>query len=416
MAKVVAPKSVRTIADLRADFPILAGKMSGKPVAYLDTGASAQKPQAVIDAMKDVMESHYANIHRGLYEFSQTTTTEYEAVRAKVAGFIGAGSENEVIFTRNTTEAINLVAHSWGRKVLERGDDVIITEMEHHANIVPWQLVCGMTGAKLKVVPVNDDGTLNIAAFEHMVTEKTKIVSFVHISNSLGTINPAKKIVEICKAKNPNVTVLIDGSQSAVHGPVNVQDLGCDFFAFTGHKLYGPTGVGVLWAKAEILEQMPPYQGGGDMIEQVTFAKTTFKEAPAKFEAGTPAIVEVIGLGAAIDYVQGIGMGVIAAHEKSLFEYAMKELATIPGLTYYGTGPDKAGIISFRADWGHPSDIGMILDQCGVAVRTGHHCCQPLMQRFGVEATVRASLGLYSNKDDIDALVAGLNKARSLLG
>ena len=416
MAKVVAPKSVRTIADLRADFPILAGKMSGKPVAYLDTGASAQKPQAVIDAMKDVMESHYANIHRGLYEFSQTTTTEYEAVRAKVAGFIGAGSENEVIFTRNTTEAINLVAHSWGRKVLERGDDVIITEMEHHANIVPWQLVCGMTGAKLKVVPVNDDGTLNIAAFEHMVTEKTKIVSFVHISNSLGTINPAKKIVEICKAKNPNVTVLIDGSQSAVHGPVNVQDLGCDFFAFTGHKLYGPTGVGVLWAKAEILEQMPPYQGGGDMIEQVTFAKTTFKEAPAKFEAGTPAIVEVIGLGAAIDYVQGIGMGVIAAHEKSLFEYAMKELAAIPGLTYYGTGPDKAGIISFRADWGHPSDIGMILDQCGVAVRTGHHCCQPLMQRFGVEATVRASLGLYSNKDDIDALVAGLNKARSLLG
>lgn len=416
MAKAVAPKSVRTIADLRADFPILAGKMSGKPVAYLDTGASAQKPQAVIDAMKDVMESHYANIHRGLYEFSQTTTTEYEAVRAKVAGFIGAGSENEVIFTRNTTEAINLVAHSWGRKVLERGDDVIITEMEHHANIVPWQLVCGMTGAKLKVVPVNDDGTLNIAAFEHMVTEKTKIVSFVHISNSLGTINPAKKIVEICKAKNPNVTVLIDGSQSAVHGPVNVQDLGCDFFAFTGHKLYGPTGVGVLWAKAEILDQMPPYQGGGDMIEQVTFAKTTFKEAPAKFEAGTPAIVEVIGLGAAIDYVQGIGMGVIAAHEKSLFEYAMKELATIPGLTYYGTGPDKAGIISFRADWGHPSDIGMILDQCGVAVRTGHHCCQPLMQRFGVEATVRASLGLYSNKDDIDALVAGLNKARSLLG
>ena len=416
MAKAVASKSVSTIADCRADFPILAGKMSGKPVAYLDTGASAQKPQVVIDAMRDVMESHYANIHRGLYEFSQTTTTEYEAVRSKVAGFIGAGSENEVIFTRNTTEAINLVAHSWGRKVLERGDDVIITEMEHHANIVPWQLVCGMTGAKLKVVPVNDDGTLNIAAFEHMVTERTKIVSFVHVSNSLGTINPAKKIVEICKAKNPNVTVLIDGSQSTVHGSVDVQDLGCDFFAFTGHKLYGPTGVGVLWGRAEILAAMPPYQGGGDMIELVTFAKTTFKEAPAKFEAGTPAIVEVIGLGAAIDYVQAIGMDVISAHEKSLFEYAMKELADVPGLTYYGTGPDKAGIISFRADWGHPSDIGMILDQCGVAVRTGHHCCQPLMQRFGIEATVRASLGLYSNKDDVDALVEGLNKAKSMLG
>lgn len=415
MAKAVAPKSVRTIADARADFPILAGKMSGKPVAYLDTGASAQKPQVVIDTMREVMESHYANIHRGLYEFSQTTTTEYEAVRSKVAGFIGAGSENEVIFTRNTTEAINLVAHSWGRKVLERGDDVVITEMEHHANIVPWQLVCGMTGAKLKVVPVNDDGTLNLDAFEHMVTERTKIVSFVHVSNSLGTINPAKKIVEICKAKSPDVTVLIDGSQSAVHGRVNVQDLGCDFFAFTGHKLYGPTGVGVLWGRSEILEQMPPYQGGGDMIEQVTFAKTTFKEAPAKFEAGTPAIVEVIGLGAAIDYVQAIGMDVIAAHEKSLFECAMKELAAVPGLTYYGTGPDKAGIISFRPDWGHPSDIGMILDQCGVAVRTGHHCCQPLMQRFGVEATVRASLGLYSNKSDVDALVEALKKARSLL-
>ncbi len=406
----------KAIESARADFPILAGSMSGKPVAYLDTGASAQKPQAVIDAMKSVMETHYANIHRGLYEFSQTTTTEYEAVRAKVAGFIGAGSADEVIFTRNTTEAINLVAHSWGRKVLERGDDVVITEMEHHANIVPWQLVCGMTGAKLKVVPVNDDGTLNLEAFEHLVTEHTKIVSFVHVSNALGTINPAKKIIEICKAKNPDVTVLVDGSQSIVHGAVDVQDLGCDFFAFTGHKIYGPTGVGVLWGRAEVLQQMPPYQGGGDMIERVTFAKTTFKEAPAKFEAGTPAIIEVIGLGAAIEYVQSIGMDVIAAHEKTLFEYAMKELEAVPGLTYYGTGPDKAGIISFRADWGHPSDIGMILDQCGVAVRTGHHCCQPLMQRYGVEATVRVSLGLYSNKSDIDALVNGLNKARSMLG
>lgn len=405
----------KAIESARADFPILARSMSGKPVAYLDTGASAQKPQAVIDAMKGVMETHYANIHRGLYEFSQTTTTEYEAVRAKVAGFIGAGSADEVIFTRNTTEAINLVAHSWGRKVLQRGDDVVITEMEHHANIVPWQLVCGMTGAKLKVVPVNDDGTLNLEAFEHLVTENTKIVSFVHVSNALGTINPAKKIVEICKAKNPDVTVLVDGSQSIVHGVVDVQDLDCDFFAFTGHKIYGPTGVGVLWGRAEVLQQMPPYQGGGDMIEQVTFAKTTFKEAPAKFEAGTPAIIEVIGLGAAIEYVQSIGMDAIAAHEKSLFEYAMKELESVPGLSYYGTGPEKAGIISFRADWGHPSDIGMILDQCGVAVRTGHHCCQPLMQRFGVEATVRASLGLYSNKSDVNALVEALKKARSLL-
>lgn len=406
----------KAIESARADFPILAGKMSGKPVAYLDTGASAQKPQAVIDAMTDVMRGHYANIHRGLYEFSQTTTTQYEAARATVAGFIGAGSEDEIIFTRNTTEAINLVAHSWGRKVLGRGDDVVITEMEHHANIVPWQLVCGMTGARLKVVPVNDDGTLNLAAFEHLVTENTRIVSFVHVSNALGTINPAKKIVELCKARNPDVTVLVDGSQSIVHGAVDVQDLGCDFFAFTGHKIYGPTGVGVLWGRGALLEKMPPYQGGGDMIERVTFEKTTFKEAPAKFEAGTPAIVEVIGLGAALGYVQSIGIEAIAAHEKALFAYAMKEMEAVPGLTYFGTGPDKAGIISFRADWGHPSDIGMILDQCGVAVRTGHHCCQPLMQRYGVEATVRASLGLYSNKDDIDALVGGLHKARSMLG
>ena len=415
MAKAVAHKPIRNIADCRADFPILAKTMSGQPVSYLDTGASAQKPQAVIDAMTYVMENHYANIHRGLYDFSQTSTTEFEAVRSKVAGFIGAGSENEVIFTRNTTEAINLVAHCWGRKVLERGDDVVITEMEHHANIVPWQLVCGMTGAKLKVVPVKDDGTIDLVAFEHMITAQTKIVSFVHISNSLGTINPAQKMVAIAKAKNPDVAVLIDGSQSVVHGAVDVQDLGCDFFAFTGHKLYGPTGVGVLWGRSEILAAMPPYQGGGDMIEQVTFEKTTFKEAPAKFEAGTPAIIEVIGLGAAIDYVQGIGMDVIAAHERELYEYAMKELAAVPGLTYYGTSADKAGIISFRAAWGHPGDIGMILDQCGVAVRTGHHCCQPLMKRFAIDATVRASLGLYSNKTDIDALVAGLKKAKSML-
>lgn len=404
------------IEKVRADFPVLAQTMNGKPLCYLDTGASAQKPQAVIDAMKSVMESHYANIHRGLYEFSQTTTTQFEAVRGKVARFINAASENEIVFTRNTTEAINLVAHSWGRKVLERGDDVVITEMEHHANIVPWQLVCGMTGAKLKVVPVNDDGTLNLAAFEHLVTERTKIVSFVHISNALGTINPAKRIIEICKAKNPHVTVLLDASQSVVHDNVDVRDLGCDFLAFTGHKIYGPTGVGVLWGRADILDQMPPYQGGGDMIERVTFEKTTFKEAPAKFEAGTPAIVEVIGLGAAIDYMQSLGMARIVKHEKELFAYAMQEMAAVEGLTYYGTGPDKAGIISFSAAWGHPSDIGMILDQCGVAVRAGHHCCQPLMQRFGLDATVRASLGLYSHKDDIDALVAGLKKARELLG
>lgn len=404
------------ISARREDFPALRRAVNGRPVAYLDSAASAQKPQAVIDAMNTVMQTHYANIHRGLYEFSQVTTQKFEDVRGKVASFIGAASANEIVFTRNATEAINLVAQSWGATFLRQGDEIILSEMEHHANIVPWQLLRDQTGIVIKVIPVRDDGTLDLVAFERLLSARTKLVSIVHISNSLGTINNVREIIAIAKDFYPEMKVLVDGSQAVVHNIVNVRELGCDFYVFTGHKLYGPSGIGVLWGKYAVLETMPPYQGGGDMIEEVTFNRTTFKDPPARFEAGTPAIVEVIGLGAAIDYLNGIGMEEILRHESALLAYAKERLSEVEGLTFYGTGPHKAGIIAFTARWGHAGDIGMILDQCGVAVRIGHHCCQPIMKRFGIDATVRASLGLYSNRADIDALVGGLQKARELLG
>lgn len=404
------------ISVYREDFPILDQQINGKPVAYLDSAASAQKPQTVLAAMRDTYENNYANIHRGLYQFSQVTTQLFEAVRPKVAGLINAPSAEEVIFTRNTTDAINLVAQSWGKSNLQAGDEIIISEMEHHANIVPWQLLETQIGVKIKIIPVLDDGTLDFGAFVALFSEKTKIISVVHASNALGTINPVQKMANAAKDFNKNIKFMVDGSQSVVHGTVDVQELGCDFFVFTGHKLYGPNGVGVLWGKADILADMPPYQGGGDMIDTVSFTQgTTFKPAPARFEAGTPAIVEVIALGAAIDYVQNIGLNAIAAHEKTLLDVMTRELATIDGLTFYGTALEKVGVVSFTADWAHASDIAMILDQCGVAVRTGHHCCMPLMQRFGVDATIRASLGLYSNENDIMALVNGLKKAKDML-
>jgi len=403
-----------TIADRRHDFPILLRAVNGKPIAYLDSAASAQKPQAVIDAMTAVIEDHYANIHRGLYEFSQVTTQKFESVRVKVAAFIGAATPDEIVFTRNTTEAINLVAQCFGAG-LKQGDEIILSEMEHHANIVPWQLLRDRTGIVIKVIPLLDDGTLDLAAYEGLLSKNTKLVSVVQISNSLGTVNDIKKIIGMAKNSNHEIQVLVDGSQAVVHSAVNVRDLGCDFYVFTGHKLYGPTGVGVLWGRYAALEALPPYQGGGDMIERVTFERTTYKKPPARFEAGTPAIIDVIGLGAAMDYVNGIGMDAIMAHEGDLLSYAMDRLNNVKGLRFYGTAPDKAGIIAFTAQWGHPGDIGMILDQCGVAVRTGHHCCQPVMKRFGVDATVRASFGLYSSRGDIDALVDGLEKAKGLL-
>lgn len=398
----------------RADFPVLRQRMNGRPLAYLDSAASAQKPRVVIDALNAVYETEYANIHRGLYAISQNVTQKFESTRGKVARFIG-GEEREIVFTRNATEAINLVATCWGGSVFQRGDEVILTTMEHHANIVPWQLLRERVGIVIKVVPLRADGTLDMAAYEGLLSTNTRMVACTHISNALGIVNDVKRISAIAKKFNPDIKVLVDGSQSVVHRVIHMADLGCDFFVFTGHKLYGPSGIGVLWGRYELLDAMPPYQGGGDMIEEVTFERTTFKPPPGRFEAGTPAIADVIALGAAIDYVQGIGMDAIAAHEGRMLHEAMQRLTTIDGLTFYGTGPDKAGIVSFRADWAHPSDIAMILDQCGVAVRTGHHCCMPLMRYYGIEGTVRASFGLYTNIDDIEALVEGLKKAKELL-
>ncbi|MEC7029689.1 MAG: cysteine desulfurase [Pseudomonadota bacterium] len=415
MAEAVKNMEQQALHTWRDDFPALKQEVHGRPVAYLDTAASALKPQFVIDTMARVMETYYANIHRGLYSFSQQSTAAFEDVRNKVAGFINAPSAQEIVFTRNTTEAVNLVAQSWAAKYLQAGDEIILSGLEHHANIVPWHMLAEKVGVTIKVIPVQDDGSLDIEAFERMLTIDTKMVSLVHTSNSIGVVNNVKKIIQIAKDFYPETKVMVDGSQAVVHGSVDVQDLGCDFFAFTGHKIYGPSGVGVLWGKYDVLESMDPYQGGGDMIETVDFHHVTYKAPPARFEAGTPAIVEVIGMGAAIDYITSIGVDVIASYEKQMFAYAQDKIAAIDGLTFYGTTADKIGILSFTAEWGHPSDIGMILDQCGVAVRTGHHCCQPLMRRFGIDATVRASLGMYTNETDIDALVAGLDKARSML-
>lgn len=402
----------------RSDFPIFGTKMHGQKLVFLDSGASAQKPCAVIEAMDAVLSRGYANIHRGLYEISQNLTAAFEDVRAKVARFIGAGSANEIIFTRNSTEGINLVAQSWGRSFLKEGDEIILTAMEHHANIVPWQLLAGPVGCTIKVIPITADGRLDLPAFEKLLSKKTKLIGVVHVSNALGTINPVETIIKTARAFNPAIKVLVDGSQSAVHAAIDVRAMDADFFVFTGHKLYGPTGIGVLYGKAEILDSMPPYQGGGDMIERVRFSGTTYKEPPARFEAGTPAIVEAIGLGAAVDYVVDIGMEAIAVHERKLLEYATAEIRAVPGITLYGPEDTahKAGILSFTMEGAHPSDVGMVLDPCGVAVRTGHHCCMPLMEALGVDATVRASFGLYTNSADIDALIAGLYKVRSLFG
>ncbi|MFA5592221.1 MAG: cysteine desulfurase [Micavibrio sp.] len=402
------------IGAARADFPVFGETVNGKRLAYLDTASSAQKPAIVIDRMRGVMERCYANIHRGLYHFSQETTQAYEDTRGKVAGFINGGAD-EIVFTRNATEAINLVAQSWGVQNLEEGDEIILSGMEHHANIVPWQLIEARCGFSIKVIPVLDDGTLDLDAFKALLSEKTKLVSVVHASNALGTINPAARIAGEAKAYNPAIRVLVDASQSAVHGGVDVRGIGCDFLAFTGHKLYGPTGVGVLWARAELLQSMPPYQGGGDMIETVSFDGTRYKSGPARFEAGTPAIVEVIGLGAAIDYVRGLGADAIGAHEKAMLDYAVRELGAVEGLNFYGRAQEKVGIISFTADWAGNADIAMILDKQGVCVRAGHHCCMPLMERFGIAGTIRASIGLYTNQDDIDQLVQGLKKAKDFL-
>lgn len=413
---VIAPNAAQgELRSYRKDFSILEQPMNGKRLAFLDSAASAQKPRAVVEAMSDVVKYNYANIHRGLYQFSQELTAGYEAVRSKVADFIGAESDKEIVFTANATDSINLVAQSWGRTNLKAGDEIILSEMEHHANIVPWQMLREEIGIVIKVIPVLDNGTLDMEGYSALLSDKTRLVSIVHVSNALGTINPVKEIVAKAKAYNSDIVTLVDGSQSAVHEQIDVCDIGCDFFVFTAHKLYSSTGLGVLYGRYAVLEGMPPYRGGGDMIETVSFEKTTFKEPPFRFEAGTPSIISVIGLGAAIDYISGIDIAAIKIHEQEMTRLLTKGLKELGGVEIYADIPNKAGIVSFNLQGVHASDVGTILDQCGVAVRTGHHCCMPLMKRFGIDASVRASFALYSVKDDIDQCIEGLKKAKELL-
>jgi cysteine desulfurase/selenocysteine lyase len=397
---------------VREDFPILKQKIHGKPLVYLDNAASTQKPQAVIDALVRYYTTDNANVHRGVHLLSERATHAYEQARVKVQRFINAREAREVIFVRGTTEAINLVAQTFGRQHLQAGDEVLITAMEHHSNIVPWQMLCEEKGAALRVAPIDDAGELLMEEFEKLLRLRTKLVSVVHVSNTLGTINPVKRIIEL--AHRRKIPVLLDGAQAAPHFRVDVQELDCDFYAFSGHKVYGPTGVGVLYGRAKLLEAMPPYQGGGDMISSVTFAKTTYNVLPYKFEAGTPNIAGVVGLGAALDYVEKLGLDNIAAHEQELLAYATNALLEVPGVRIIGTAKEKAGATSFVLEGVHPHDVGTILDQEGIALRTGHHCTQPLMDRFGVPATARAALAFYNTKEDIDALVRGLYRVKEM--
>jgi cysteine desulfurase/selenocysteine lyase len=403
------------VKRVREDFPILAESMRGKPLVYLDTAASAQKPRCVIDSVSEVYSHGYANIHRGVYALSADATRRFESVRETVRDFVGARSEREIVFVRNATEAINLVAYSWGRANLGPGDEILISHMEHHANIVPWQILCEELGAVLRVAPIDERGALTGGAegFAAHISEKTRLIALAHVSNALGTINPVDEIVGLARARG--IPVLIDGAQAAPHMRVDVQAMGCDFYVFSGHKLFGP-GVGVLYGRLEQLDAMPPFLSGGDMIESVSFEKTTFARAPAKFEAGTPDIAGVIGLGAAIDYVEALGLDHIAAYEHELLGYATAALEAIPGLRLIGTAPEKASVLSFMLDGVHPHDIGTVLDQEGIAIRAGHHCAQPVMERFGLAATARASLAFYNTREDVDALVRALNRVRELFG
>lgn len=409
--KVKAPVSVESC---RFHFPLLRRQVNGKPLVYLDNAATSQKPQVVIDAMIRYYYEENSNIHRGVHYLSERATEAYEAARVKVQRFLNARSIKEVIFVRGTTEAINLVASSYGRKVLKADDEVLISAMEHHSNIVPWQLVCEEKGARLRVIPMNDAGELLLDEYEKLLNERTKIVAVTHVSNALGTVNPIKQMVAIAHARG--IPVLVDGAQAVPHMKVDVQNLDCDFYAFSAHKMFGPTGVGILYGREELLEAMPPYQGGGDMIKSVTFEKTIFNDLPLKFEAGTPNIAGGIGLGAAIDYMNAMDMSAVMAYEHELLEYATSKLLEIPGLRIIGTAKEKAGVISFVLEGVHPHDIGTILDYEGVAIRTGHHCAQPVMQRFGVPATARASFAFYNTKDEVDVLVRAVRKVKEVLG
>lgn len=399
---------------IREDFPILKEQVHGKPLVYLDNAATSQKPQVVIDAITRYYSAENANIHRGVHYLSELATREYEDARVKIKRFLNAAETHEIIFTRGTTEGINLVANSYGRKFIKEGDEIIISAMEHHSNIVPWQMLCEQTGAKLRVIPMNDEGELLVDEFAKLLGPRTKFVSIVHLSNALGTINPVKRVIEL--AHSQDVPVLLDGAQAAPHLKVDVRELDCDFYAFSGHKLCGPTGIGALCGKTDLLNAMPPFQGGGDMIASVTFEKTTYNALPYKFEAGTPHIAGGIGLGVAIDYLTSVGLDKIAAYEHELLEYATEAIGAIKGVKLIGTASEKASVLSFTLDNIHPHDIGTILDQEGIAIRAGHHCAQPVMQRFGIPATARASFAFYNTKAEVDALVEGINRVIEVFG
>jgi len=400
------------VERIRADFPILKLRPEGKPLVYLDNAASSQMPQQVIDRLVRYQTSQHANIHRAVHTLSEIATAEYEEARRKLARFINAREEREVIFTSGTTEAINLVMHGFGRKFIGAGDEIILTTLEHHSNIVPWQMLAEETGARIRVVPINDAGELLLDEFEKLFNERTSLVGVTQVSNALGSVNPVKQMIAFARARG--VPVLVDGAQAAPHMKVDVQDLDCDFYAFSGHKLCGPTGIGVLYGKAALLELMRPFKGGGDMILSVTFEKTTYNVIPQKFEAGTPPIAAAIGLGAAVDYLSAIGMGAIAAHERDLLDYATVQLQRMPGVRIIGTAANKAAVVSFTLDGVHPHDVGTLLNQDGVAVRTGHHCAQPVMQRFKVPATSRASFAFYNTMAEVDALAAGIRNVQKV--
>lgn len=408
-------RATTLLADsLKHDFPIFRQRVRGKELVYLDSAASAQKPQVVLDTLHRFYAEGYANIHRGVYRLSDEATRIYEGTREKVRRFIGAAETREIVFVRGTTEAINLLAHSFARPRLEAGDEILVTEMEHHSNIVPWQLLCEQTGARLRVAPMTDRGEIDLDAFAAALGDRTRLVSVVHVSNALGTVNPVREMIRL--AHERGLPVILDGAQAVPHLPVDVQELDCEFYVFSGHKLYGPTGIGILYGKAELLAAMPPYQGGGDMIRSVTFAKSTYAPPPGRFEAGTPDIAGAIGLGAAIYYLESIGFEAITRHERELLDYGNAILTTVPGLKLIGTADDKVGVFSFTVDGVHPHDLGTILDGEGICIRAGHHCAQPVMEHFGVPATARASLGLYNTRSDLDALVDGLKKCKEMFG
>jgi len=411
-ASLTIPKHL-DITAIRREFPILNREIKGKPLIYLDNAATTQKPQQVLDALMHYYTNYNANIHRGIHTLAEEATAAFEETRNAVRSFIGAGSREEIIFTKGTTEGINLVAYTWGRKNIHAGDEIIISAMEHHSNIVPWQMLCEEKEAILKVIPINDDGELLLGEYEKLLSSKTKLVSIVHVSNALGTVNPVKQM--IAKAHAVGGVVMIDGAQSTVHLDIDVVDMDCDFFAFSAHKLYGPTGVGVLYGKKELLVAMPPFQGGGEMIKEVTFEKTTYNDLPYKFEAGTPNIADVIAFKSALQFINSTGKEKIRKHEQDLVEYAHQELEKIPGLQIIGKAKDKVSVVSFIIENAHPQDIGILLDNRGIAVRTGHHCAQPLMDRFCIPGTARASFAVYNTRLEIDELVKGLQRVVKIL-